>query len=192
MAAGLQCNTLQRQWKTGSLWVGQVWGEYSESAGWKAALLPWLLTSSMLLKFPPQENRERGVTPKVLIVKRFLHTFIPLCQMQSEMSILKLKSVTAHCDRWQSKSLTSSPEAPPDKRDYNYLRTECTFIHSVCRLTVVIYMFENILSQIHLFSVQLPQCTFRVWKLINSYSVLDIFQNTLLKGTDNEKRKMKG
>lgn len=62
--------TAETVWQTGSLWVGQVWGEYCETVGWKAALLPWLLTSSILLKFSPEENKERGTTPRVLVTEK--------------------------------------------------------------------------------------------------------------------------
>lgn len=88
---GLQCSRLTAEavWETGSLWVGQVWGEYCESAGWKASLLPWLLTSSILLKFSRRRNRERGTTPRVLVTERisvgFLCSFVPLwCQIRRE------------------------------------------------------------------------------------------------------------
>lgn len=67
--------TAERVWQTGSLWVGQVWGEYCETVGWKAALLPWLLTSSILLKFSPRRTKSEEQLPECSLLKGLLSAF---------------------------------------------------------------------------------------------------------------------
>lgn len=73
-------------WETGSRWVGQVWGEYSESAGWKAPLLNRPLISLILFKLSQRRAKSEDQLTKCLF---------PPCFRQFPCQLYLLKTSAA-------------------------------------------------------------------------------------------------